>query len=106
MTPRRRYNSACERLHAFDVANELLYRIRVVECRERSQGGNAHILLLITIHHMIADGWSLGILLRDWSLMYRGLLEKRAISAGVACLVCRRCRWQRKMQAALDGSRS
>lgn len=43
----------------FDLVNEPLFRIKII--RENSQ---KHLLLL-TVHHAIADGWSLGILTRD-----------------------------------------
>jgi amino acid adenylation domain-containing protein len=34
------------------------------------QGGEAHVLLL-TLHHIISDGWSLGVLVRDVTVLYR-----------------------------------
>ncbi|MEW5251374.1 amino acid adenylation domain-containing protein [Microbulbifer discodermiae] len=67
----------CERLHAFNLAQETLCRIRLLECPGGESGTKTQMLLLVTMHHLIADGWSLGILLRDWSALYRSLREKR-----------------------------
>jgi thioesterase domain-containing protein len=36
-----------------------------------------HHLLLVTMHHIICDGISLGILLRDIAVFYEGLVEKK-----------------------------
>ena len=52
-----------------------------------------HHLLLVTMHHIICDGISLGILLRDIAVFYEALVEgKQPQSAGAADPVCRLCR--------------
>lgn len=55
-----------ERHHGFELASETLSRIRLLQVT-----GSKHIALLITLHHSIADGWSLGVLYRELLLLYR-----------------------------------
>jgi FkbH-like protein len=53
-----------ERERPFDLARGPLVRVTLVKlCR------NSHVLL-VTIHHIISDGWSLGIFLREVSAFY------------------------------------
>jgi thioesterase domain-containing protein len=53
-----------------DMEKGPLFFARVI-CMERSE----HILLL-TIHHSVCDGWSNGVLLRDFAAIYDGLMRK------------------------------
>jgi amino acid adenylation domain-containing protein len=48
----------------FDLANEPLFRLRLIRLME-----DLH-WLLITVHHIVADGWSIGVMARDLSLLY------------------------------------
>lgn len=36
-------------------------------------------MLLITMHHIISDGWSMGVLIHEWVMLYRGLTENRRL---------------------------
>ncbi|MEX2964659.1 amino acid adenylation domain-containing protein, partial [Microbulbifer sp. TYP-18] len=65
--------SQAEWMHPFDVTAERLSRFRLL-CDERD---GSH-LLLITLHHSIADGWSLGILFRELVSVYRDLKAGRS----------------------------
>ncbi|HEX8688400.1 MAG TPA: condensation domain-containing protein, partial [Pyrinomonadaceae bacterium] len=56
----------------FDLARGPLWRASVVRL-----GGEEHVLLF-TMHHIISDGWSLGVLVREMGLLYD------AYSRGVA----------------------
>nr|WP_307729680.1 non-ribosomal peptide synthetase [Massilia sp. CFBP 13721] len=59
-----------ERMHCFDLRGDSLLRVRLLRC-----GGNGgEHLLLLTIHHIVADGWSLGILFRELVALYRAEL--------------------------------
>jgi amino acid adenylation domain-containing protein len=51
----------------FDLAQDPLLRISYLEL------ANNQSLLLLTIHHIICDGWSLGVLWRELSGCYRAL---------------------------------
>ncbi|MCA9944681.1 MAG: hypothetical protein KC449_14425 [Anaerolineales bacterium] len=49
----------------FDLANGPLFRARLLKLQ-----ANDHILLL-TMHHIISDGWSIGILIREIATLYQ-----------------------------------
>ncbi len=53
-----------ENFHAFDLAAEPL--LRVVLLREAPR---AHVLLA-TMHHLVSDGWSIGVLARELGALY------------------------------------
>lgn len=55
----------------FDVQNGPLIRFAVLRV-----GDDDH-LVAVTMHHIIADGWSLGVLHRDFAEAYRALLAGR-----------------------------
>ncbi len=48
----------------FDLEQGPLFRGRLVRLRE-----DEHALFL-TLHHIVADGWSIGVLLREWAALY------------------------------------
>src|SRR6202035_2214076 len=54
----------------FDLAQDLLVRARLLRLGETDH------LLQLTLHHIAFDGWSLGILSREWEGLYE------AFSAG------------------------
>ncbi|WP_018045648.1 non-ribosomal peptide synthetase [Methylobacterium sp. 88A] len=37
--------------------------------------GGAHHVLLVTLHHIVSDGWSMGVILREWPALYRAEAE-------------------------------
>ncbi|HZR48716.1 MAG TPA: condensation domain-containing protein, partial [Streptosporangiaceae bacterium] len=53
----------------FDFANEPLFRVRLLRLAPED-----HVLWL-TMHHMCADGWSVGLLLRELAEVYAGVLR-------------------------------
>ncbi|TCP59201.1 amino acid adenylation domain-containing protein [Tumebacillus sp. BK434] len=53
-----------EQRHAFDLQNGPLFRARLVQAGERE-----HVLIL-NLHHIAADGWSIGVLARELSALY------------------------------------
>jgi len=59
-----------ERMHCFDLRGANLLRVRLLRSAERA----GEHLLLLTIHHIVADGWSLGILFRELVELYRAEL--------------------------------
>ena len=76
MQPSRREAEArlladVESHRAFDLVSGPLARATVVRL------GKAHHLLLLALHHIVCDGWSLDVLLRDWSALYAAACEGR-----------------------------
>jgi non-ribosomal peptide synthetase component F/aryl carrier-like protein len=57
-----------EHRYCFDLSNEPLCRIRLL--REIGSG-SADYVLLVTMHHSVSDGWSLGIFFREFVSLYR-----------------------------------
>jgi amino acid adenylation domain-containing protein/non-ribosomal peptide synthase protein (TIGR01720 family) len=53
-----------EARHSFDLARGPLLRMRLLRL-----GEHEHILLL-TMHHIVSDGWSVGLLIRELSALY------------------------------------
>ncbi|HEY0172458.1 MAG TPA: amino acid adenylation domain-containing protein, partial [Pyrinomonadaceae bacterium] len=62
--PRARQLSAEEARHVFDLTRGPLVRLRLLRFSETRH------LLLVTMHHIISDGWSLGILIRETVTLY------------------------------------
>ena len=63
---------AAEAREPFDLEKGPLIRGRLVRESEEQ-----HVLLL-TMHHIVSDGWSMGVLLRELSALYRALREGEA----------------------------
>ncbi|MGV6872147.1 amino acid adenylation domain-containing protein [Pseudochelatococcus sp. B33] len=58
--------------HVFDLAKPPLLRLHLVS---RSGGEAPRATLIVNIHHVICDGWSVNVLLRDIEAFYRAALE-------------------------------
>ena len=58
------------RLERAPLARAFLLRLSGAERGSVERGGGEHVLLL-TLHHAIADGWSMAILFRELSALYR-----------------------------------
>ena len=54
---------------AFDLARGPLLRVRLLRISRQE-----HVLLLL-LHHSVSDGWSLGVLLRELSLLYQAFVQ-------------------------------
>jgi amino acid adenylation domain-containing protein len=50
----------------FDLTTAPLLRVELVRLAEHDH------VLLVTIHHIVSDGWSVGVLLRDFAALYTG----------------------------------
>nr|VFJ73104.1 MAG: HAD-superfamily phosphatase, subfamily IIIC/FkbH-like domain-containing protein/non-ribosomal peptide synthase domain TIGR01720/amino acid adenylation domain-containing protein [Candidatus Kentron sp. FW] len=61
-----------EALHIFDLATGPLFRARLIRL-----GETVHILQF-NLHHIIADGWSRGIFVREWCISYEAALRGQA----------------------------
>ena len=58
----------------FDLARGPLWRARIFRCDEQD-----HVLLL-TLHHLIADGWSLGVLVEEFTAAYAAAAAGKPIA--------------------------
>jgi acyl carrier protein len=56
--------AAEEAQQPFDLANWQLMRVTLLHL------GDTEVILLLTIHHIVADGWSLGVLVRFMATLY------------------------------------
>src|SRR5215831_11315736 len=52
----------------FDLGRAPLLRVRLLQLDEQEY------ILLLTVHHIVSDGWSLGVFARELSLLYRALI--------------------------------
>ena len=75
---------------AFDLQAGPLIRGRLIRLADREH------VLLITMHHIVSDGWSMGVLIRELGALYR------AYSQGEAGLCCRR--WPSNIPIMPSGS--
>ena len=60
-----------EAARPFDLSTDLLLRAQLLRL-----GDNEHLFLL-TLHHIAADGWSMGVLLRELAALYDAAIEGR-----------------------------
>ncbi len=66
--------AAAESETHFDLSDGPLIRVKLLKA-----GADEHILL-ITIHHFVFDGWSVGVLLKELAIFYRDSLAGRPAS--------------------------
>jgi amino acid adenylation domain-containing protein len=66
---RRLYAEEIER--GFDLSRDLLLRATLLRLSEEKH------VLLITMHHIVSDGWSIGVLIRELSELYRAYVHGR-----------------------------
>lgn len=79
----------------FDLASGPLWRLRLIELAP-----GEHLLVLV-IHHIIADGWSLSVLNRELALAYRAALQHTAPDwSPLPLQYADYTRWQAERQAA------
>jgi amino acid adenylation domain-containing protein len=82
----------CEAEHPFDLARDALLRAALVRTGDRE-----HILLL-TVHHVAADGWSLTIIWRELAELYTAYRERRTASLrSLAVSYTDYASWQRRV---------
>ncbi|MFM2051975.1 MAG: non-ribosomal peptide synthetase, partial [Pseudomonadota bacterium] len=53
----------------FDLSSGPLLRLHVLRLAEQEH------LLLVNMHHIISDGWTIGLLIREWCQLYNGLVR-------------------------------
>ena len=60
-----------EALHRFDLGGGSLFRVKLIRVGEKSH------VMLATMHHMVADGWSVGVLIQEVAALYEAYSEAR-----------------------------
>ena len=55
--------------YCFDLANELLIRVNLVKLSDQSS------LLIVTMHHIVSDGWSLGLFIKEFTQLYQDKID-------------------------------
>ncbi len=50
---------------AFDLEHGPLFRVKVVRCAPDE------VIAVFTAHHIVCDGWSIGVLMKDWGSLYQ-----------------------------------
>ena len=65
----------------FDLSKDPLLRVTLLRLDEAE-----HILLLI-LHHIVSDGWSMGVLIREIAALYRAYLEAADESNSVSSFI-------------------
>ncbi|WP_019909405.1 non-ribosomal peptide synthetase [Paenibacillus sp. HW567] len=53
----------------FDLSGEPLFRTMLIRLAPKEH------ILAVCMHHIISDGWSMGILLKEWTTVYNALLQ-------------------------------
>ena len=75
----------------FDLGTGPLMRVNLLKL-----GKQKHILLF-TMHHIISDGWSMGIVIREWSQLYDAYVQKREpVLPGLPIQYTDYAAWQRR----------
>ena len=60
-----------EARHPFNLTTGPLLRVKLLQLDE------AEYLLLLNLHHIVADGWSIGVLIRELGILYTAFAEDR-----------------------------
>ena len=58
-----------EAFRPFDLAHGLLLRVKLLRF------GDQDHLLLLTMHHIVSDGWSVGLMVREFRRLYEGYVQ-------------------------------
>lgn len=71
--PKALARARAEGERVFDLERGPLVRALLLDLGER--GGAGDYVLVFTIHHIVSDGWSAGILFREFTALYEAFLE-------------------------------
>ncbi|WP_163832494.1 non-ribosomal peptide synthetase [Spartinivicinus ruber] len=71
----KQINSLKEQLHKapFDLSQDLMLRVHLIRV------SNDENLLLMTMHHIASDGWSVGVLIDELNQQYNNLSQEKAM---------------------------
>jgi amino acid adenylation domain-containing protein/FkbH-like protein len=89
--PALRTLTKAEALRTFDLAGEPLLRLSLARLR-----GSDHVLF-VTMHHIVSDGWSIGILMRELAALYESFSSGRPSRLTEPAIQYRQyAHWQRR----------
>ncbi|MEH1928141.1 non-ribosomal peptide synthetase [Nostoc sp.] len=60
-----------EAQHPFNLTTGPLLRVKLLQLDE------AEYMLLLNLHHIVADGWSIGVLIRELGILYKAFAEDK-----------------------------
>ncbi|MBG1259055.1 amino acid adenylation domain-containing protein [Nostoc commune] len=60
-----------EAQHPFNLTTGPLLRVKLLQLDE------AEYVLLLNLHHIVADGWSIGVLIRELGILYKAFVEDK-----------------------------
>lgn len=58
----------------FEISHDLLLRVRLLRLNAEEH------ILLFTMHHIVSDGWSTGVLVRELATLYQAFCNKKTIT--------------------------
>ncbi len=58
-----------EKHYIFDLTKDILLRVRVLQVQEEEH------ILIVNMHHIASDGWSMGILIKEFSTLYTNYIK-------------------------------
>ncbi|MDP4985824.1 condensation domain-containing protein, partial [Pseudoalteromonas tunicata] len=63
---------------AFNLSEDLLFRVTYIQVKKSEAGSESHAVLLLNMHHIVSDGWSMEVLIGEFVTAYRALLQGEA----------------------------
>ena len=65
--------------HVFDLEKEYSLKVQLLKIKEGVKEESPQFVLLFNMHHIISDGWSMGILVKELSQIYAALSSDKPI---------------------------
>ncbi|MCD5987223.1 non-ribosomal peptide synthase/polyketide synthase [Pseudomonas sp. CDFA 553] len=92
--------AATEAMQPFDLRQGPLLRLSLIRL------GDDHHVLLLTMHHMVSDGWSIRVLVNEFSELYGAFTAQREpVLAPLSVQYADYAQWQRELLASAEGAR-
>ena len=63
-----------DKIKGFDLSKDVLLRVSVIQTKEDEN------VLIWSCHHILMDGWCMGILIREFSAIYASLLQNQVLN--------------------------
>ncbi|CAM4006636.1 non-ribosomal peptide synthetase [Pseudoalteromonas byunsanensis] len=89
----------CDYQHSFDLESDLMLRVTLLKLSEQQH------TLIVTMHHIVSDGWSIDLLCRYLSQAYQSIRSGEPISQAPQYSYIDYVYWQRDQQATSGAHR-